>query len=310
MASQDALTHSSCSSHSITAHRQPAWNVSSATGLLSILLLSAFLANPRVLCICSHTHPQMIRQRPSVLSPTFPPFMAPSQALPSQVCYLFLEALLPTVTPPSATSVSHPHPLLTTTLEELMAPSNRLLPQTHIPHSDAPSPSDPRPRPGSAYPFRLPSFDLSLLSDSRPSLGSSSSFRSRSPPLDGPSPSDPLPPPESDSPVTPSPLSGSLLTWRRLAAPSRVCCTKGLGTGGGKKDAWRGTMGGRSPAFPTPAPGTEAATAAASAHLFMAEPGVRPNPSDLLRARQPAPPPRLSGTHRGAGDLCAGAKVT
>lgn len=91
--------------------------------------------------------------------------------------------------------------------------------------------------------------------------------------------SGPRPPPGSASSQICA-LTGSLpvadlaLTWMRLAAPIRVCCTKGLGTGGGKKDAWRGTMGGRSPAFPTPAPGTVAATAAASAHRFMAEPRV------------------------------------
>lgn len=81
--------------------------------------------------------------------------------------------------------------------------------------------------------------------------------------------------------VRPAPL-----TCMRLAAPIRVCCTKGLGTGGGKKDAWRGTMGGRSPAFPTPAPGTVAATAAASAHRLMMVQDPRDN---LERAR-----PRLA----------------
>lgn len=68
-------------------------------------------------------------------------------------------------------------------------------------------------------------------------------------------------------------------TCSRRAALILVCWTKGLGTGGGKKDAWRGTMGGRSPASPTPEPGTVAATAAASAHRFMMDPGARPEQS-------------------------------
>ncbi|KAL0620562.1 hypothetical protein AAY473_008887 [Plecturocebus cupreus] len=40
-------------------------------------------------------------------------------------------------------------------------------------------------------------------------------------------------------------------------------------------------MGGRIPTFPTPAPGTVAATAAAWAHRLMVKPGVEPDRSDL-----------------------------
>ena len=160
--------------------------------------------------------------------------MAPSKALPSQIYIpVFLRALLPRLTPSSATSPSHPHsPLTTTSPDRPKPPSNCLLSQTHVPPLNLRPLSD------------APHLNLRPLSDPRPA-------------------------PESTSPVRPSPR-----TWMRLAAPSRVRCTKGLRTGGGKKDAWRGTMRGRSPAFPTPAPGPEAATAAASAHRFMAEPGV------------------------------------
>lgn len=86
--------------------------------------------------------------------------------------------------------------------------------------------------------------------------------------------------------------TGSRIIPRRSICSRRealilVCWTKGLGTGGGKKDAWRGTMGGRSPASPTPEPGTVAATAAASAHRFMMDPGARPEQSgDPKRAAE------------------------
>lgn len=106
-------------------------------------------------------------------------------------------------------------------------------------------------------------------------------------------------------------------TCSRRAALILVCWTKGLGTGGGKKDAWRGTMGGRSPASPTPEPGTVAATAAASAHRFMTDPGARPEQSGepevsgrIHAAEQPQPQNQRLPALGAAPGFCAGARVT
>lgn len=129
--------------------------------------------------------------------------MRPSTALSCQTYTGHLDlpqTLAPLGPPPS----SDPRPLQATSL---------LRPTTAADHLP---PSDPRPpRPPSSL---------------RPTPLTWTPLRPR-PPLRRPLPSDPHPP-QTTSPVKPTPL-----TWTRLAEPICVCCTKGLGTGGGKKDA-------------------------------------------------------------------------
>lgn len=235
---------------------------------LSFLLFRTCLSDPHFLLFAFSplTHPRTTLQMPSIIIRTSLP-LPDSRSLqkpsPCRSTALYsAEPLLLRLAPPTSnTSPSYPHsPQTTTPRRSRPLPRICLLSQTHIPHLShlAPPPlSDPLPSPGSASSFRPTSL-----------CGSASSF--------GPTSLTCVCLPRQ----THAPPLAHALTWRHLAAPIPVCCTKGLGTGGGKKDAWRGTIGGRSPAFPMPAPGTVAATAAASAHWLIAQPSRRTRPSD------------------------------
>lgn len=242
---------------------------------LSFLLFRTCLSDPHVLCIfSSHTSldhpPSALNSHTHISAPSrLMVFKSlhladPHLFIPQGLCFSDLRPPTPDTSPP------YPHsPRTTAPRPSGPLPRTCLRSQTHIPHLShlAPPPlSDPHPSPGSASSFRPTSLSGSASSFGPTSLTCVRLHRqTHAPPL------------------------AHALTWRHLTAPIRVSCTKGLGTGGGKKDAWRGTIGGRSPAFPMPAPGTVAATAAASAHWLMAQPGRRTGPSDGCETRELAP---------------------